>query len=108
VRAWLTPWSVLARCWRSWSPAPPPWQLQRLLDGLAAGRPLHLYLVLPAVNRAGEDGLGAGRDVDPAHVLAADLTERDPRQRERGTAEVGVQQLGQEQLVAVPVGQEKL
>jgi hypothetical protein len=22
--AWLTPCSVLARCWRSWSPAPPP------------------------------------------------------------------------------------
>jgi DDE superfamily endonuclease len=37
VRAWLTPWSVLARCWRSWSPAPPPRQLQRLLDGVAAG-----------------------------------------------------------------------
>src|SRR5215208_3162907 len=26
----LGPWSVLARCWRSWSPAPPPRQLQRL------------------------------------------------------------------------------
>jgi hypothetical protein len=44
VRAWLTPWSVLQRCWRSWSPAPPPRQLRLLLDGLAAGRPLHLYL----------------------------------------------------------------
>jgi hypothetical protein len=44
VRAWLIPWSVLARCWRSWSPAPPPPQLHRLLDGVAAGRPLHLYL----------------------------------------------------------------
>jgi hypothetical protein len=44
VRAWLIPWSVLARCWRSWSPAPPPRQLQRLLDAAAAGQPLHLYL----------------------------------------------------------------
>ena len=44
VRAWLTPWSVLQRCWRSWSPAPPPRQLQRLLDAVAAGQPLHLYL----------------------------------------------------------------
>jgi hypothetical protein len=44
VRAWLTPWSVLWRCWRSWSPAPPPQQLQRLLDGLGTGRPVNLYL----------------------------------------------------------------
>jgi hypothetical protein len=44
VRAWLTPWSVLWRCWRSWSPAPPPRQLQRLLEDVAAGQPLHLYL----------------------------------------------------------------
>ena len=36
------PWSVLQRCWRSWSPAPPPRQLQRLLDAVAAGQPLHL------------------------------------------------------------------
>jgi hypothetical protein len=60
--------------------------------------------VLPAVNGAGEDRLRAGRDVDPAHVLAADLTEGDPRQRKRRTTEVGVQELGQEQLVAVSVG----
>jgi hypothetical protein len=38
------PWSVLQRCWRSWSPAPPPRQLQRLLEAAAAGQPLHLYL----------------------------------------------------------------
>jgi hypothetical protein len=44
VRAWLIPWSVLQRCWRSWSPAPPPRQLQRLLDAVAGGQPLHLYL----------------------------------------------------------------
>ena len=44
VRAWLAPWSVLERCWRAWSPAPPPRQLQRLLDALAAGQALHLYL----------------------------------------------------------------
>jgi hypothetical protein len=44
VRAWLTPWSMWQRCWRSWSPAPPPQQLQRLLDAAAAGQALHLYL----------------------------------------------------------------
>jgi hypothetical protein len=44
VRAWLIPWSVLQRCWRSWSPEPPPRQLQRLLEQLATGRPLNLYL----------------------------------------------------------------
>jgi hypothetical protein len=44
VRAWLTPCSVLQRCWRSWSPAAPPRQLQVLLDAVAAGQPLHLYI----------------------------------------------------------------
>jgi hypothetical protein len=44
VRAWLTPWSMLQRCWRSWSPAPPPRQLQLLLDAVAAGQALYLYL----------------------------------------------------------------
>jgi hypothetical protein len=44
VRAWLIPWTVLARCWRSWSPAPPPRQLQQLLEAVAGGQPLHLYL----------------------------------------------------------------
>ncbi len=43
VRAWLIPCSVLRRCWRSWSPAPPR-QLQMLLDAVAAGQPLHLYV----------------------------------------------------------------
>jgi hypothetical protein len=38
------PCSVLQRYWRSWSPAPPPRQLQALLDMVAAGHPLHLYL----------------------------------------------------------------
>jgi hypothetical protein len=40
----LTPWGMLQRCWRSWSPAPPPRQLQLLLDAVAAGQALHLYL----------------------------------------------------------------
>jgi hypothetical protein len=44
VRACLTPWSMLQRCWRSWSPAPPPQQLQQLLDAVAASQALHLYL----------------------------------------------------------------
>jgi hypothetical protein len=40
----VDPWSVLWRCWRAWSPAPPPAALQQLLDGLTTGRPLHLHL----------------------------------------------------------------
>ena len=40
----VDPWSMLWRCWRSWSPAPPPRQLQLLLDAVAAGQVLHLYL----------------------------------------------------------------
>jgi hypothetical protein len=44
VRGWLTPWVVLERCWRAWSTRPPPAQLGMLLDAVAAGRPLHLYL----------------------------------------------------------------
>jgi hypothetical protein len=44
VRAWLAPLSMLERCWRAWSPAPPPLELRLLLDAVAAGQPLHLYL----------------------------------------------------------------
>ena len=40
VRAWLTPW-LLQRCWRAWSTSPP---VQAMLDWVAAGRPLYLYL----------------------------------------------------------------
>src|SRR4051812_46848257 len=36
VHAWLAPWSVLGRCWRAWSTAPPPRELQALLDWVAA------------------------------------------------------------------------
>jgi len=36
----------LARCWQSWSPAPPPRQLQQLLDAVAGGQPLHLYATI--------------------------------------------------------------
>jgi hypothetical protein len=44
VRGWLIPWVVLGRWWRSWSTAPPPAQLRLLLDAVAGGQPLHLYL----------------------------------------------------------------
>ncbi len=43
VRAWLEPFLLLWRYWRAWSQAPPPRQLQRLLDWLFAGRPIYLY-----------------------------------------------------------------
>ena len=44
VRAWLTPWSTLQRWWTAWSNAPPPRQLQALIDSAAAGCGLHLYI----------------------------------------------------------------
>jgi hypothetical protein len=46
VRGWLDPWTFLRRCWRAWSgPAPPPPDLQLLLNAVAADRPLYLYLL---------------------------------------------------------------
>jgi DDE superfamily endonuclease len=44
VRSWLWLWHILWRCWRAWSEAPPPPPLQALLDAVAMGRPLNLYL----------------------------------------------------------------
>ena len=44
VRAWLSPWTVLQRWWAAWSKAPPPPQLQALIDSVAAGCGLHLYI----------------------------------------------------------------
>ena len=44
VRAWLTPWTVLQRWWTAWSTAPPPPQLQALIDSVTAGHGLNLYL----------------------------------------------------------------
>ena len=44
VRAWLSPWIALRRWWPAWSKAPPPRQLQALINSVAAGCGLHLYL----------------------------------------------------------------
>ena len=44
VRAWLSPWTALRRWWPAWSKAPPPPQLQALINSVAAGRGLHLYI----------------------------------------------------------------
>jgi len=44
VRAWLDPWLSLGRWWRAWSNTPPPTELQALIDAVAAGRPLDLYV----------------------------------------------------------------
>jgi hypothetical protein len=44
VRAWLSPWITLQRWWLAWSKAPPPPQLQALMDSVAAGCGLHLYI----------------------------------------------------------------
>jgi hypothetical protein len=43
VRAWLDPWITLQRCWRAWTNAPPPPQLQALIDAVGTGHPLDLY-----------------------------------------------------------------
>jgi hypothetical protein len=44
VQRWLDPWTMLWRCWRAWSTAPPPAPLQRLLDAVAQGHSLRLPL----------------------------------------------------------------
>jgi hypothetical protein len=44
VRSRLTPRHFLWRGFRAWSDAPPPPPLQALLDAVAMGRPLNLYL----------------------------------------------------------------
>src|SRR5439155_17514266 len=44
VRAWLSPWTVLQRWWTAWSNAPPPPQLQALIDSVTTGHGLNLYL----------------------------------------------------------------
>jgi hypothetical protein len=44
VRAWIAPWIALQRYWRAWSNAPPPTQLQALMNSVGAGHGLHLYL----------------------------------------------------------------
>src|SRR5215510_11729824 len=44
IRAWLSPWIALQHWWPAWSKAPPPRQLQALMNSLAAGRGLHLYI----------------------------------------------------------------
>ena len=43
VRAWLEPWLMLRRYWRSWSPLPPPPALRGLLEHLRHGHGLDLY-----------------------------------------------------------------
>jgi len=40
----LSPWTVLQRWWVAWSKAPPPPQLQALINSVTAGRGLHLYI----------------------------------------------------------------
>jgi len=43
VRGGSALWSRPRRCWRAWSTAPPPAELQALLDSAALGRPLNAY-----------------------------------------------------------------
>lgn len=45
VRAWLQPWIMLSRFWRAWSPLPPPFLLQQLLDWLWEAKPINLYIL---------------------------------------------------------------
>jgi hypothetical protein len=44
VRAWLAPWLLLQRLWKAWSAKPQPDDLQRLIDTLAQGQGLSLYI----------------------------------------------------------------
>jgi hypothetical protein len=43
IRSWLHPSITLQRWWQAWPKAPPPPQLQALINSLAAGHGLHLY-----------------------------------------------------------------
>ena len=45
TRAWLSPWIALQRWWPSWWDAPPPRQLQALIDSVAQVAGLHLYIL---------------------------------------------------------------
>ncbi|HUX88478.1 MAG TPA: hypothetical protein VMW65_15860 [Chloroflexota bacterium] len=45
VRSWLQTWNVLSRCWQAWSGLP-PLDFHALIDWVADGRPLNLYLRL--------------------------------------------------------------
>ncbi len=45
IRAWLSPWIALQRWWPAWSTVPPPPQLQALINSVAAGCGLHLYIL---------------------------------------------------------------
>src|SRR5215208_127080 len=44
VQSWLNPWVMLWRFWRAWSKAPPPPQLQALLDAEGGGHSLNVYV----------------------------------------------------------------
>jgi hypothetical protein len=44
VRAWLAPFRWLTRCWKAWAQAPPPPALATLLDAVASGVPINVYL----------------------------------------------------------------
>ncbi|MBS2536968.1 IS701 family transposase [Catenulispora sp. NF23] len=44
VRSWQTPWIALRRWWNAWSTEPPPHEIKTLIESLAAGRGLNLYL----------------------------------------------------------------
>src|SRR5262249_7042568 len=44
IRAWLSPSIALQRWWQAWSKAPPPPQLQALMNSVAAGCGLHLNI----------------------------------------------------------------
>ena len=41
---WLAPRIALQRWWQAWSKAPPPPPLQALINSVAAGCGLHLYV----------------------------------------------------------------
>ena len=44
VRGWLMPWTVLQRWWHAWRQGPLPSALQMLLEWVAEGNALNVYL----------------------------------------------------------------
>jgi hypothetical protein len=44
VQSWLAPWKWLNTCWQAWRDEPPPPELAELMEAVAAGFGIDLYL----------------------------------------------------------------
>jgi hypothetical protein len=44
IQSWLAPWKWLNTCWQAWRDEPPPPELAELMEAVAAGFGIDLYL----------------------------------------------------------------